>query len=96
MSWQLPVTSQRSGDPLTPEQLAAGRAVPPLPASGHCTREQLLSRIAACRACEHVARGGQTCAACDLRCAHPLAAERPPLLAVATSTCPANLWPVSA
>ncbi len=95
MSWHLPITPQRSGAPLTPEQLAAGMDQPPVsvPASPD-PRPWLAARIAACRQCEHVARGGQTCAACDLRCAHPSAPEHHPLLAVPTSTCPAGLWPV--
>ena len=96
MSWHLPITPQRSPEPLTPAQLAAGMEPPaaPVPAAPD-PRPWLAGRIAACRACEHVARGGQTCAACDIRCAHPLAAERRPLLAVVTSTCPAGLWPVA-
>ena len=91
MSWQLPITPQRSTDPLTPEQLAAG--MEPRPATLSDTRARIAARIAVCRACEHVATRGQSCAACDIRCAHPLAAEHPPLLAVPTSTCPLSLWP---
>jgi hypothetical protein len=93
MIWSIPITPQRSTDPLTSEQLA-----PPAPAPAaepRVTSAQISARIAACRACEHVARGGQTCAACDIRCAYPLAAERPPLLAVPESICPAGRWPVS-
>lgn len=94
MSWRLPITPQRSPEPLTPAQLAAGMDQPPAPVPvAPDPRPWLAARIAACRTCEHVARGGQTCAACDLRCAHPLAAEHPPLLAVPTSTCPLSLWP---
>jgi len=93
MIWQLPITPQRSTDPLTPEQLAAGMEPRPTPPPD--AQAQLAARIAACRACEHVARGGSTCAACDIRCAHPAAAERPPLLAVPESICPAGLWPVT-
>ena len=97
MSWSLPITTQPSGAPLTPAQLAAGMAPPPAPATHDAPdpRPWLAARIAACRACEHVARGGQSCAACDLRCAHPSAPEHHPLLAVPTSTCPAGLWPVT-
>lgn len=91
MSWSLRVTPQPSGAPLTPEQLTAGRAQPVVP--GADPRPWLAARVAACRACEHVARGGATCAACDIRCAHTAAAERPPLLAEPESVCPANLWP---
>lgn len=93
MSWSIPVTPQPSGEPLTPAQLAAG--MEPLPAAPD-PRPWIAARIATCRVCAHVARGGQSCAACDIRCAHPLAAERPPLLADPSSICPANLWPVSA
>lgn len=96
MSWQLPVPAQRSPEPLTPAQLAAGMEPPPAPAMvAPDPRPWISARIASCRTCPHVARGGQSCAACDLRCAHPLAAERRPLLAVPTSTCPAGLWPVA-
>ena len=94
MSWRIAVAPQRSGAPLTPERLAAGMA-PPAPAHASDPRPWLSARVAACRACEHVARGGQTCAACDLRCTHPAAAERPPLLAEPDSTCPAGLWPLA-
>lgn len=94
MSWSLPITPQRSTAPLTPAQLAAGMEPPPAPAAPD-PRQWLTARIAACRACEHVATGGQSCAACDIRCAHPLAAERRPLLAEPTSICPAGLWPVT-
>lgn len=87
MSWSIPVAAQHSAAPLTPEQLAAGSAPDPRP--------WLAARVALCRDCEHVARGGSTCAACDLRCAHPLASARPPLLAEPASTCPANLWSLS-
>ena len=95
MSWHLPITPQRSGAPLTPVQLAAGMDHPPA-TTPHAPdpRPWLAGRIAACRQCEHVARGGQTCAACDLHCAHPLAAARPPLLADPLSICPAGLWPI--
>lgn len=96
MSWQIPHTPQRSVAPLTAEQLAAGMDQPPAVPAAPDPRPWLAARIAACRACTHVARGGQTCAACDIRCAHPLAAEHHPLLAVPTSTCPAGLWPVIA
>lgn len=97
MSWQIPHTPQRSVAPLTAEQLAAGMEPPPV-ASMPATdpRQWLAARIAVCRACPHVARGGQSCAACDIRCAHPASAERPPLLAEPDSTCPAGLWPVIA
>ena len=97
MSWQLPITPQRSPEPLTPAQLAAGMEPPPAPATHDAPdpRPWLAGRIAACRQCEHVATGGQTCAACDIRCAHPSAAEHHPLLAVPTSTCPAGLWPLT-
>lgn len=96
MSWRLPITPQRSLAPLTPEQLTAGMDHPPAPVPpAPDPRPWLAARIATCRQCEHVARGGQTCAACDLRCGHPLAAERRPLLAEPTSTCPAGLWPVA-
>ena len=88
MSWSLPITPQRSGEPLTAAQLAAG--MEPQPASD--PRPWLAARITACRACEHVANGGQACAACDLRCAHPLAKEKPPLLANPESDCPKHLW----
>ena len=91
MSWRFPVPPQPSPAPLTPEQLAAGMEPPPSPAP--VQRPWIAARAAACRPCPHVARGGQTCAACDLRCAHPSAAERPPLLADPLSTCPAGLWP---
>ena len=94
MSWSLPVTPQSSSAPLTAEQLAAGMAPTPAPAAD--PRPWLAARAAACRPCEHVARGGDTCAACDLRCTHPLADERPPLLAEPTSICPAGLWPLIA
>ena len=93
MSWQLPVTPQHSSAPLTPEQLN-----PPAPVSSDGPRASiapLRARIDACRPCEHVAHGGQTCAACDLRCTHPLAAERPPLLADPGSVCPDNRWPTT-
>lgn len=92
MSWLLSITPQRSTEPLTPEQLA-----PPAPEPAgepRVTSAQISARVAICRACEHVASGGQSCAACDLRCAHAAAAERPPLLAVPESICPAGLWPV--
>ena len=96
MSWHLPITPQRSPEPLTPAQLAAGTEQPPAPVpSVPDPRPWLAGRIAACRACEHVARGGQTCAACDIRCAHSSAAESRPLLAVLDSICPAGLWPVT-
>lgn len=95
MSWQLPITPQHSPEPLTPAQLAAGVEPPPAPAPAALDpRPWIAARIAACRACTHVARGGQTCAACDLRCAHPIAAARPPLLADPLSICPAGLWPL--
>lgn len=96
MIWALPITPQRSSDPLTPEQLSAGMEPPPA-TTPHAPdpRPWLAARLAACRACEHVAAGGQSCAACDLRCAHPAAAERPPLLAEPDSTCPAGLWPLA-
>ena len=96
MSRHLPITPQHSPEPLTPAQLAAGMDQPPVhvqPAPD--PRPWLAARIAACRSCEHVATGGQSCAACDIRCAHPSAAEQRPLLAVPTSTCPAGLWPVT-
>ena len=96
MSWSIPVAPQPSSAPLTPEQLAAGMEPPPASAPlAADPRPWLADRIAACRACEHVATGGQTCAACDIRCAHPAAVERTPLLAVPESTCPAALWPVT-
>lgn len=97
MSWQLPVTPQHSGAPLTSAQLSAGMEPPHAPAvpTARDPRPRLASRVAACRACEHVAAGGQSCAACDIRCAHPAAAERPPLLAVPESICPAGLWPIT-
>ena len=96
MSWQLPVTPQHSGEPLTPEQLRPPAATwtPAAPADTY-TRAEIDARAAVCRQCPHVGHGGQTCAACDIRCAHPLAAERPPLLAVPESICPAGLWPVA-
>ena len=96
MRWTIPVSPAISGDPLTPAQLAAGMDQPPAVPAAPDPRPWIAARVAACRACTHVARGGQTCAACDLRCAHPLAAERRPLLAVPDSTCPAGLWPVIA
>ena len=92
MSWSIPVPPQLSGAPLTPSQLAAGMEPPP---AAPDPRPWLAARIAACRSCQHVATGGQSCAACDLRCVHPPATERRPLLAVPTSTCPAGLWPVA-
>ena len=97
MSWTIPITPQCSTAPLTPAQLAAGMAPSPAPATHDAPdpRPWLAARIVACRACEHVATGGQSCTACDLRCAHPSATERRPLLAVASSTCPAGLWPVT-
>ena len=96
MSWSIPVTPQLSGEPLTPAQLSAGMEPPPTPEPvAPDPRPWLAARIAACRSCEHVATGGQACAACDIRCAHPSAAEQRPLLAVPTSTCPAGLWPVT-
>lgn len=95
--WPLNFTAARSGEPLTPEQIAASRPAHPAkavhPVEGRDPRPWLAARIAACRACEHVARGGQSCVACDLRCAHPLAGEHLPLLADQSSTCPANIWP---
>ena len=95
MSWILPITPQHSPAPLTPVQLAAGMEAPPAPAPAVLDpRPWIVARIAACRTCEHVAAGGQSCAACDLRCAHPLAAERPPLLAEPLSICPAGRWPL--
>ncbi len=96
MSWHLPITPHHSAAPLTPAQLAAGMEPPPAPATHDAPdpRQWMAARIAACRACEHVARGGQTCAACDLRCAHPLAAARRPLLADPLSTCLADRWPL--
>lgn len=93
MSWSLPITQQHSTAPLTPEQLTPTAPAPA--ADPRVTSAQISARVAICRACEHVARGGQSCAACDLRCAHAAAAERPPLLAVPESICPAGLWPVS-
>lgn len=93
MSWRIAVAAQHSMPPITIDQLAAGMASPPA-TPAHDPRPWLTARISACRGCEHVARGGQTCAACDLRCAHPLAAECPPLLAEPTSICPAGLWPL--
>ena len=97
MSWRITVAPQRSGTPLTPEQITAGMERPQLlaPAPASDPRPWLSARVAACRACEYVARGGQTCAACDLRCTHPLATERQPLLAEPASTCPSNLWPLA-
>lgn len=96
MSWSIPVAPQPSSAPLTPEQLAAGMEQSPAPSpAAPDPRPWLSARIAACRACEHVASGGQSCAACDLRCAHQLAAERQPLLADPTSTCLAGHWPVA-
>ena len=95
MSWRLPISPQPSGAPLTPAQLATGMDQPPAVPAAPDPRPWLAARIVACRACEHVATGGQSCAACDLRCAHPSAAARRPLLAVASSTCPAGLWPVT-
>ena len=95
MSWSIPITPQHSGEPLTPAQLAAGMDQPPAVPAAPDPRPWLAARIAACRSCEHVATGGHTCASCDIRCAHPLAAEHRPLLAVASSTCPAGLWPVA-
>lgn len=95
MSWTIPVTPQRSGKPLTLAQLVAGMEPPPAPAvpAAPDPRPWLAARIAACRACEHIAPGGQSCVACDIRCAHPSAAERRPLLADPDSTCLAGLWP---
>lgn len=94
MSWSIPVPPQPSAAPLTPAQLVAGMDQPPVPVpASPDPRPWLAARITACRACEHVASGGQSCAACDLRCAHPIAAECQPLLAVPTSTCPLSLWP---
>ena len=96
MSWTIPHTPQRSGAPLTPAQL-----LPPAPAwapaapADTCTRAEIEARASACRPCPHVGHGGQTCAACDLRCAHPDAQSGRQLLARRDSTCPANLWPVS-
>ena len=96
MSWSIPVTPQLSRAPLTPAQLAAGMEPPPAPVpAAPDLRPWLAARIAACRTCEHVARGGQTCAACDIRCTHPSAEARTPLLAAPLSTCPAGLWPVT-
>lgn len=85
--------------PSAPLDLAAIRAADAaqraaLAASAkHCTRDELAARVAACRACSDSAPGSATCAACDLRCAHPLAGSHQTLLAVAASTCPRNLWP---
>lgn len=73
------------------EAESAQRAAQSAPA--HCTREQITARVAACRACSDSAPGSATCAACDLRCAHPLAGSNQGLLAAAASTCPRNLWP---
>ena len=95
MSWQLPITPQRSPEPLTPAQLAAGMDQPPAPApAAPDPRPWIAARISACRACEHVAHGGQSCASCDLRCAHPDAQPGRQLLAVPESTCPDNRWPL--
>lgn len=93
MNWSLPITPQHSTAPLTPEQLAA--PAPTLTTEPRVTSAQISARVAICRACNHVASGGSTCVACDIRCSHPGAAERPPLLAVPESICPAGLWPVS-
>ena len=93
MSWSLPVTPQHSATPLTPEQLN-----PPAPAltdEPRVTSAQISARVPICRACNHVASGGSTCVACDIRCDHPAAAGRPPLLAVPESICPAGLWPLT-
>lgn len=95
MSWSIPVTPQLSRAPLTPAQLAAGMDQPPAVPAAPDPRPWIAVRAAVCRPCEHVARGGQTCAACDLRCTHPLAAGRPPLLADPLSICPAGLWPTT-
>lgn len=87
-------TPQLSAPPLDLAALRAAAeaeratyAAPPLP------REQIAARVAACRACSDSAPGSATCAACDLRCAHPDAQHGRQLLAVHTSTCPRNLWP---
>jgi len=85
--------------PTPPLDLAAIRAADAaqraalVSSAEYCDREQIAARVAACRTCSDSAPGSATCAACDLRCAHPDARTGEQLLAVATSTCPRNLWP---
>lgn len=82
----LDLAAIRAADAAQRAALAAG--------AQHCTRDELAARVAACRACSDSAPGSATCAACDLRCAHPAAQPGRQLLAVAASTCPRNLWPI--
>ncbi len=94
MGWPIAVTSPSLNVPLTPEQLAAGRALPPGEIVRDITRAEIASRVAACRACPHAQTGAATCAACDLRCMHPDTGGRAILIAVAASVCPAANWPI--
>ena len=90
----LAVTPYRERPPLDLSAIRAAESAHRNALEGpHCTREQIAARVAACRACADSASGSATCAACDLRCAHPDAQPGRQLLAVATSTCPRNLWP---
>ena len=87
-------TPQLSAPPLDLAALrAAAEAERAVYAAPPLHREQIAGRVAACRACSDSAPGSATCAACDLRCAHPGARPGAQLLAVAASTCPRNLWP---
>lgn len=89
-----PLPPPVSSPPLTAAQLAAGMDQPVAPAQLPADpRPWLSARVAACRSCNHVAAGGSTCAACDIRCAHPDAGDRQPLLANPESECPEHRWP---
>lgn len=92
--WTISRTPPRSGAVLTHEQIAASRLAPDHDPVD--PRPWLAARVVACRTCEHVGRGGQSCAACDIRCAHPRAISSPPLIAERPSTCPAGRWPLLA
>ena len=91
MRWPLSVSPAVSGAPLDLATIRAREAA--LAAPAHCTREQIAARVAACRACPDSSAGSPTCAACDLRCAHPAAQPGHQLLASVGSICPRNLWP---
>lgn len=93
----LTLTPIRSGQPLTPEQVAPPPPVPVpalAPDPSACTRAEIEARVAACRPCEHAGPAAATCSTCELRCLHQSARRGEQVLARRASTCPANHWPV--
>lgn len=84
MRYQIPVTPYRPGPP---------HVGPPDP---DCTREEIAARIDLCRRCDHAAPGSATCEVCEVRCLHLRATIGGPLVAIRSSICPANRWPLLA